>query len=142
MASGFAAMDVTAGRFITYGLVALGMMAWGLHTRRLPTPRQFVAALMLSLLGFTGYYLLLVLAIRDMGVAMPALIIGTIPVWVMLLGKPQGLRWSALVSVQDTQAYWQRQGYRPQPLSDATQRQRLDSYGPGAVYMGQPLVLP
>lgn len=97
MASGFAAMDVTAGRFITYGLVALGMMAWGLHTRRLPTPRQFVAALMLSLLGFTGYYLLLVLAIRDMGVAMPALIIGTIPVWVMLLGKPQGLRWSALL---------------------------------------------
>ena len=46
MASGFAAMDVTAGRFITYGLIALGMMAWGLHTRRLPTPRQFVAALM------------------------------------------------------------------------------------------------
>ena len=97
MASGFAAMDVTAGRFITYGLVALGMMAWGLHTRRLPTLRQFLAALLLSLLGFTGYYLLLVLAIRDMGVAMPALIIGTIPVWVMLLGKPRRLRWAALL---------------------------------------------
>ena len=90
MASGFAAMDVTAGRFITYGLVALGMMAWGLHTRRLPTPRQFVAALMLSLLGFTGYYLLLVLAIRDMGVAMPALIIGTIPVWQVCWASPRG----------------------------------------------------
>lgn len=75
MASGFAAMDVTAGRFITYGLIALGMMAWGLHTRRLPTPRQFVAALMLSLLGFTGYYLLLVLAIRDMGVAIARAIV-------------------------------------------------------------------
>lgn len=97
MASGFAAMDVTAGRFIIYGLVSVGMMAWGLHIRRLPTPRQFFAALLLSLLGFTGYYLLLVLAIRDMGVAMPALIIGTIPVWVMLLGKPRGLRWAALL---------------------------------------------
>jgi hypothetical protein len=26
----------------------------------------------------------------------PSLIIGTIPVWVMLLGKPAGLRWRAL----------------------------------------------
>ena len=62
--------------------------------------------------------------------------------WLWSRASGWGLRWSALVSVQDTQAYWQRQGYRPQPLSDATQRQRLDSYGPGAVYMGQPLVLP
>jgi drug/metabolite transporter (DMT)-like permease len=28
---------------------------------------------------------------------MPALIVGTIPVWVMLLGKPHGLRWAALL---------------------------------------------
>ena len=28
---------------------------------------------------------------------MPTLIIGTIPLWVMLLGKPQGLRWAALL---------------------------------------------
>ena len=60
--------------------------------------------------------------------------------WLSSQASAWGLRWSALVSVQNTQAYWQRQGYRPQPLSDATQRQRLDSYGPGAVYMGQPLV--
>ena len=62
--------------------------------------------------------------------------------WLWSQASGRGLRWSALVSVQDTQAYWQRQGYHPQPLSDATQRQRLGSYGPGAVYMGQPLVLP
>lgn len=87
MLGGFAALDVTAGRFITYGLVALAMMAWGLRTRALPTGRQALAALGLSVLGFTGYYLLLVLAIRDMGVALPALVIGTIPVWVMLAGQ-------------------------------------------------------
>ena len=51
----------------------------------------------LSLLGFTGYYLLLVLAIRDAGTAVPSLIIGTIPIWMMVLGKPLGLRWSALL---------------------------------------------
>lgn len=60
--------------------------------------------------------------------------------WLWCQASAWGLRWSALVSVQDTQAYWQRQGYHPQPLSDATQRQRLRSYGPGAVYMGQSLV--
>ncbi|KAB2899323.1 MAG: DMT family transporter [Burkholderiaceae bacterium] len=97
MLGGFAALDVTAGRFITYGIVALAMMGWGLRTRALPTGRQALAALGLSVLGFTGYYLLLVLSIRDMGVALPALIIGTIPIWVMVLGKPQGLRWAALL---------------------------------------------
>jgi drug/metabolite transporter (DMT)-like permease len=51
----------------------------------------------MSVLGFTGYYLLLVLAIRDAGTEVPTLIIGTIPIWVMLLGKPKHLRWAALV---------------------------------------------
>lgn len=62
-----------------------------------PTLRQAFSALGLSLLGFTGYYLLLVLAIRDAGTAVPSLIIGTIPIWIMLLGKPAGLRWAALL---------------------------------------------
>jgi len=56
-----------------------------------------VAAIGMSVLGFSGYYLLLVLAIRDAGTEMPSLLIGTIPLWIMLLGKPHGLRWSALL---------------------------------------------
>ena len=36
------------------------------------------------------------LAIRDAGTEVPTLIIGTIPLWIMLLGRPAGLRWSAL----------------------------------------------
>jgi drug/metabolite transporter (DMT)-like permease len=48
-------------------------------------------------LGYTGYYLLLVLSIRDAGSEVPTLIIGTIPLAVMLLGKPAGLRWRTLV---------------------------------------------
>jgi drug/metabolite transporter (DMT)-like permease len=31
------------------------------------------------------------------GSEVPALIIGTIPIWIMLLGKPSGLKWSALL---------------------------------------------
>ena len=41
----------------------------------------------------------------------------------------------SLVSVQGSQAYWQRQGYALHPLQNATQQARLASYGDGAVYM-------
>ena len=96
MAPGFSPVDLTAGRFVAYGLVAIAVMLAGARTRQLPTLAQAGAAAGMSLLGFTGYYLLLVLAIRDAGTEVPALIIGTIPLWVMLLGKPGHLRWAAL----------------------------------------------
>ena len=94
---GYSSVDLTAGRFAVYGLVAAGVMLLGLGRRRWPTMRQAAAALGMSVLGFSGYYLLLVLAIRDAGTEMPSLLIGTIPLWIMLLGKPHGLRWSALL---------------------------------------------
>lgn len=96
-AGAYSSVDLTAGRFAAYGVVATAVMLLGRRTRRLPTMRQAWAALFMSVLGFTAYYLLLVLAIRDAGTEVPTLIIGTIPVWVMLLGKPHGLRWAALV---------------------------------------------
>ena len=49
------------------------------------------------------------------------------------------LRYTALVSVQGSQAYWQRQGYAVQTLEQATQRERLASYGSSAVYMARRL---
>jgi len=94
---GYSSIDLTAGRFAVYGLVAAAVMLTGWRYRRLPTGRQALAALLMSLLGFTGYYLLLVWGLHDAGTEVPALIIGTIPLWVMLLGKPQGVRWSALL---------------------------------------------
>ena len=97
MVPGFSPVDLTAGRFVAYGLVAFAVMLPAGRTQRVPTPRQAGAAIGMSLLGFTAYYLLLVLAIRDAGTEVPALIIGTIPVWVMLLGKPGHLRWSTLL---------------------------------------------
>lgn len=97
MVPGYSSVDLTAGRFAAYGVVAAAVMLVGMRSRRRPTARQAAAAVGMSLLGFTGYYLLLVLAIRDAGTEVPTLIIGTIPIWVMLLGKPQHLRWAALV---------------------------------------------
>ncbi len=97
MVSGFAGIDLTAGRFVVYGVVSVAVLAASMRRARRPTWRQAWGALWLSVLGFTGYYWILVLAIRDAGTEMPALIVGTIPIWVMLLGKPSGLRWAALV---------------------------------------------
>src|SRR5512145_2923757 len=95
MVDGYSSVDLTAGRFVAYGMVAALVCA---GTRRaLPDARQALSAIGLSLLGFTGYYLLLVLAIRDAGTEVPSLVIGTIPIWIMLLGKPGHLRWAALV---------------------------------------------
>ncbi|AEG92565.1 Candidate transporter [Ramlibacter tataouinensis TTB310] len=96
MAGGYSPVDLTAGRFVAYGAVATALML-AARGRQRPTARQAGAAAGLSLLGFTAYYLLLVLAIRDAGTEVPTLIIGTIPLWVMLLGKPGHLRWTALV---------------------------------------------
>ncbi|MPM68702.1 hypothetical protein SDC9_115636 [bioreactor metagenome] len=46
-----------------------------------------------------------------------------------------GLRYSGLVSVQGSQAYWERQGYAVHALQDEAQRARLATYGDEAVYM-------
>ena len=96
MLGAYSGVDLTAGRFVAYGLLAGLMMMSGLSVRRWPGLTQAAAALGMSVLGFSGYYLLLVLAIQDAGTEVPTLIIGTIPLWVMLLGKPAGLRWRAL----------------------------------------------
>ena len=92
-----APVDLIAGRFAAYGVIAAFVMLLGLRKRRLPTWRQAMAALGLSVLGFSGYYLLLVFGIQRAGTEVPTLVIGTIPIWMMLLGKPQRLKWSALL---------------------------------------------
>jgi drug/metabolite transporter (DMT)-like permease len=104
VAPGFSSQDHTAGRFIACGLFSLVWLLWQ-TLRAAPRERaglwpdvaQARSALGLSVLGYSGYYLLLVYGIADAGAALPALIIGTLPVWMMLLGKPDHLRWTALL---------------------------------------------
>ncbi|RYF19939.1 MAG: N-acetyltransferase [Comamonadaceae bacterium] len=57
------------------------------------------------------------------------------PLWAQ--ARAEGLRHSALVAVQGSQGYWERQGYTVQALDDAQQRRQLAGYGDGALYMGR-----
>jgi len=95
--NGFSPVDIAAGRYITWGLLSAVLVFGTPRARRWPTWPQLGAALSMSVLGATGYYLLVVLAVRDAGTELPSLIIGTIPIWLMLLGKPAHLRWSTLL---------------------------------------------
>ncbi|OIQ64025.1 inner membrane protein YtfF [mine drainage metagenome] len=97
MTRGLSPVDLTAARFVSFGAMGALVMALNWRTHSWPTWRQGLAALGLSLLGATGYFVLLAKAIDAAGSEVPTLIIGTIPVWIMLLGKPLGLRWSALL---------------------------------------------
>ena len=71
MVAGFSGLDLTAGRFLVYGLVSVAALTVSWRHARKPTGSQALAALGLSVLGFTGYYWVLVLAIRDAGTEMP-----------------------------------------------------------------------
>jgi drug/metabolite transporter (DMT)-like permease len=95
--TGMAAVDMAVGRFLVYGAFSAMLVLAGWPSRPRPTGRQALAALGLSVLGFSGYYGLLAQSIVDVGTELPTLIIGTVPVWVMLLGKPAHLRWAALL---------------------------------------------
>lgn len=53
--------------------------------------------------------------------------------------RERGLSWSALVSVQDTLAFWEGLGYRPTPAPPAPPGRGLGSYPGAAVYMARPL---
>lgn len=51
------------------------------------------------------------------------------------LARESHLKYSGLVSVQGSQAYWQRQGYGLHAITDPTEQECLASYGADAVYM-------
>lgn len=55
--------------------------------------------------------------------------------------RAEGLRHTALVSVQDSQGYWARHGYAAHPVPAAAQRAHLASYGAGASYLVRTLCI-
>lgn len=50
-------------------------------------------------------------------------------------GHASRLKYSALVSVQDSQSFWNRLGYAAEEALDSAQQHNLASYGVPAVYM-------
>ncbi|WP_233101528.1 DMT family transporter [Variovorax sp. IB41] len=97
MVGHFGMVDITAARFAVFGAISgLALFARPAAVRW-PNRQQALAALGLSVLGFSGYYLLLAFGIAAAGTEVPSLIIGTIPVWMMLLGRPAGLQMRALL---------------------------------------------
>jgi drug/metabolite transporter (DMT)-like permease len=97
MVGHFGMVDITAARFAVFGAISALAVFTRPASLRWPNRQQAVAALGLSVLGFSGYYLLLAFGIEAAGTEVPSLIIGTIPVWMMLLGRPAGLRMRALL---------------------------------------------
>ena len=88
----YTGVEVTLGRYAAYALVAVVAMAWSWRSARpCLTPRVIAASIGLGWLGNSVYYLLVVFAVRWAGTALTGLIIGTIPLWLLLLGRPKGL---------------------------------------------------
>jgi drug/metabolite transporter (DMT)-like permease len=101
---GVRAMDVMVGRYWSCAAFALCvlLLQWWRSGREACMPSGLPAsaplvALAQSVLGYTGYYWLLFLAVEGAGAALPVLVIGTLPVWMMLLGKPAGVLWRHLL---------------------------------------------
>lgn len=82
------------------------------------------------------------LYLHDLAVARRAAGRGIGPLLVQRLldhARAQRLRYSALVSVQDSEAFWSRLGYAPASDLDEHQQAHLASYGVPAQYMVQTL---
>lgn len=88
LVSSFNSMQLSAGRYIAYGLVAALLIApsWRRVASRL-TRREWQALVWLSLCGNIVYYLFLATAVRAGGVAMASVVIGLLPLAVTVAGS-------------------------------------------------------
>ena len=75
---------IAFGRYVCYGLIALALVPFQLKSLKLLTRHDWLIAAWFALCGNVGYYLLLVGAIHYSGIAVSALIIGTVPITMMV----------------------------------------------------------
>lgn len=85
---GFGPLQLTAGRYLAYGLIAAVLIAprWRSLAPRIPR-RQWWNLVWLALAGNTLYYVLLASAVQNGGIAMTSLVIGFLPVAVTVIGS-------------------------------------------------------
>jgi drug/metabolite transporter (DMT)-like permease len=84
----FTPLQLTLGRYLAYGLIALALVLprWQRLVVALPR-RQWWTLGWLALAGNTVYYLLLSSAVQSGGIAMTSLVIGFLPVAVTVIGS-------------------------------------------------------
>lgn len=80
---------VACGRYGSYGVLSLGLLLLAGPSRPRLHAAHWRRAFGYALAGNVGYYIVLTLAIRDAGIPVPALIVGTLPVTIMLYGNWQ-----------------------------------------------------
>ena len=87
LAPGFTPLQLSAGRYLAYGLVAAVLVAraWP-RLRRTLTGADWRGLAWLSLLGNIVYYLFVAQAVHTGGVAMTSIVIGLLPLAVTLAG--------------------------------------------------------
>jgi len=85
---GFTAMQVSAGRYLAYGVIALILAAprWRTLTAQLSTG-DWIALARLGLLGNIVYYIFLAYAVRLAGAAPASFIVGLLPVVITIIGS-------------------------------------------------------
>ncbi|GGX93035.1 EamA family transporter [Massilia dura] len=88
LAPGFAPMQLSAGRYLAYGIIAAVLVApsWNALRQRLGRA-EWRALVWLGLAGNIVYYVLLAAAVQSGGVAMASLVIGLAPIAVTLAGS-------------------------------------------------------
>lgn len=84
----FSPLQLAAGRYLFYGLIAAALIAprWRALVACLPR-RQWANLCWLALTGNTLYYVLLSGAVQNGGIAMTSLVIGFLPVAVTVIGS-------------------------------------------------------
>ncbi|MBQ5946132.1 DMT family transporter [Massilia sp. ST3] len=88
LTAGFLPLQLSAGRYLAYGLVAAALIApvWRRLLRTFSW-KEWRALLWLSFSGNIVYYVFLATAVQEGGVAMPSLVIGLLPIAVTLVGS-------------------------------------------------------
>jgi len=88
LTAGFLPLQLSAGRYLAYGLVAAVLIApsWR-RLLRVLSWKEWRALLWLAFTGNILYYVFLATAVQEGGVAMPSLVIGLLPIAVTLVGS-------------------------------------------------------
>jgi drug/metabolite transporter (DMT)-like permease len=88
LARAFSPLQLTAGRYLSYGLISAAMLAprWRALAATIGR-RDWLALAWIAFTGNTLYFILLSTAVQTGGIAMTSLVIGFLPVTVTLIGS-------------------------------------------------------